>query len=205
MKKKINVFLIIYVAIGFCLLSFLGYKVYNDFIKKELPKEEEKYKEIDSYGYTLRDSDTNTYKTYYNELKDILDSKEIDYEKYAEGLSKIFITDLYTLNNKLVSTDVGGTEFIYPSQIDNFKLNATDTLYKYIESNFDGKRDQELPEVNNVIVLDMQESNYKIDKNTYDSYEIKVSIEYVKDLGYDKVKELILIKDNNKLYIVKGD
>ena len=42
--------------------------------------EEEKYKEIDSYGYTLRKTDTNTYKSYYNELKDVLDSEKIDYE-----------------------------------------------------------------------------------------------------------------------------
>ena len=59
----------------------------------------------------------------------------------------MFVTDFYTLSTKVTNQDVGGLEFIYSKNKDNFKLKASDTLYKYIESNVYGDRKQKLPEV----------------------------------------------------------
>jgi hypothetical protein len=203
-KKKLNLFLLIYTIIGIVLILFLAYRVYDDFFKKEQSVEEEKYIEIKPYGYTLRDNDTAIYKTYFNELKEELSKEDTDYKTYAELLSKLFIIDLYTLKNKIASTDIGALEFIHPNQIDNFKINAGDTLYKYVENNFDGKRMQILPEIKEVTLNSVEESTYEINDVKYDSYKINASFEYVEDLGYETEKGLVIVKIDDKLYVVEG-
>lgn len=207
--KKLNIKKIIgalLVVIGIAIFTTLGTKVYFDFFKDNSStlKEEKNLHSIDLYGYTLKESDTKIYKEYYNELKDILSKKEIDYEKYTELLSKLFIIDFYTLNNKIASTDIGSLEFVHPSQLENFKLNAGDTMYKYVENNIYKDRDQKLPEVKEVIIESIKDKNYRINNEKYDGYEVQVTWEYTEDLGYETSKTLTLIKDKNILYVVEG-
>ena len=42
------------------------------------------------------------YKTYFKELSKVLNEKTIDYTEYAKLISKLFVIDLYTLDNKLI-------------------------------------------------------------------------------------------------------
>ena len=110
--------MIIFILIGIALFGFLGYKVYNEFFNKN-----EERKQIDSiefYGYTLSENDTDIYKTYFKELTKVLNEKPINYSDYAKTISKLFIIDLYTLDNKLGSTDIGGLEFIHKNLRENF-------------------------------------------------------------------------------------
>ena len=51
--------------------------------------------EIPKYGYTLDRNNTVLMKENFNELKDILTSDKVDYDKYALTLAKLFIIDLY--------------------------------------------------------------------------------------------------------------
>ena len=46
----------------------------------------------------------------------------------------MFVYDFFSLEDKAAKTDVGGVEFVHPSAIANFLLNAEDTYYKYVES-----------------------------------------------------------------------
>ncbi len=203
MKKKPNKVIIIFIIIGVLLLSFLGYKVYNDFFS-----EKDNIKKLDSlelYGYSLSSNDTNAFKTEFETLRTLLNEEPINYEEYAKSISKLFIIDLYTINNKLGSTDIGGTEFIYEDLVDNFKENMGTTIYKYVESNVNGNRTQELPEVSDVTIDDIFNTTYTYNNKEYNGYIVKASWNYVKDLGYQSSIALTIIKDNNKLFIVKGE
>ena len=172
-KKNDRKIILLFVVVGLLLFGFLIYRVNKDFFSKNANK-----KQIDSieyYGYTLTKSDTDIYKTTFKELTKVLNEKPIDNTLYAKLIStikilkklisKLFIIDLYTLDNKLSSTDIGGLEFLHKDLRDNFKENMGSSLYKYVESNLDGKRKQELPVVKDVTISDVFETKYTYNKN----------------------------------------
>ena len=201
-KNKGRGVIVIFIIVGIILFGYLGYRVKNDFFKGS---ERKKLDSIELYGYTLSKNDTEIYKTYFKELSKVLNKKTIDYTEYAKLISKLFVIDLYTLDNKLASTDIGGLEFLHKYLKDNFKENMGSTLYNFVESNIDGKRTQELPIVKDVNVSDVFETKYTYNKTEYDAYIVSTDITYEKDLGYPKSMKLTIIKDNNILYIVKGE
>ena len=201
-KNKGRGVIVIFIIVGIILFGYLGYRVKNDFFKGS---ERKKLDSIELYGYTLSKNDTEIYKTYFKELSKVLNEKTIDYTEYAKLISKLFVIDLYTLDNKLASTDIGGLEFLHNDLKDNFKENMGSTLYNFVESNIDGKRTQELPIVKDVNVSDVFETKYTYNKTEYDAYIVSTDITYEKDLGYPKSMKLTIIKDNNILYIVKGE
>ncbi len=191
------------------LFSILGYLAYNIFFKKEAKKDEPNNEtnitEINGYGITLTDNDTALYKTEFEVLKANLESENIDYQEYAKSIAKLYIIDLYTINNKVNKYDVGGLEFVYEGAKDNYVTNVTDTLYKYVEDNSKNKRKQELPVVSSINVESINEATYKVNSEniTYNAYKIKVTWDYEKDLGYDKTAEVIIINKDNHLYVVE--
>ena len=203
MKKKTSVkIMICFILIGIILFGFLGYKLKNDFFKKD-----ETRKQIDSigfYGYTLSENDTEAYKSNFKELTNILNQKPIDYGEYAKSISKLFIIDLFTLSNKLGSTDIGGLDYIHKDLKENFKENEGSSLYKFIENNLNKDRTQELPTVKEVTIENITQTNYKYKDTEYEGYLIDAKWTYEKDLGYQNSMKLTLIRDNDILYIVKG-
>lgn len=204
--KKFNIdvaITILFILIGIVLFSYVGFTIYQDFFNKN--KENSIIKNLDLYGYTLKESDTDIYKKEFNNLSEILNKKEIDYEEYAKSIGKLYIIDFYTLNNKISNTDIGGLEFIYPDILDNFKLKAKNTMYKYIEVNYNGERNQSLPEVSEVTINNINKNTYKIKEEEFESFELNISWNYKEDLGYEKESNLVIIKDGSKLYIVESD
>ena len=103
MGKYIIFTIVIIVVIS--LIGFLAYKILV------VPNTEEKgnYKlnesEIKGYGIHLDDGDTKLYREEYTKLKENLESKDIDYDAYAESVAKLFIIDLYTIKNKINKYD----------------------------------------------------------------------------------------------------
>ena len=169
-------------------------------------KKVEKTKVVDSinnYSYTLDDRDTKLMKETYNELKDILNKDQIDYEAYAKTLAKLFVIDLFTMNNKINKYDVGSTEYVYLESVDNFKLNVEDTIYKSMEDNSDGKRKQDLPEVISVDVANIEEVEFEIKEEIENVYEVNLTWQYEKDLGYDDDATIKLLNVDDKLYVVE--
>lgn len=208
-KRKLNikrVVITIEIIILLTLLILIGVKVYNDFFKKveENPNVATEKNSIKEFGYKLEDRDTVLYETYYNELKKVLKEKEIDYNKYAELLAKLYITDFYTLSNKISSTDIGSLDFIHPDSLENFKIKAGDTIYKTVISNLYNDRTQVLPEVSDINMEDISETKFNYSETEYDAYEITLSWTYVEDMGYDTSKKLTLIKIDKKLYVVSA-
>lgn len=202
MNKRDKVVTIIFVFVFIILIVPVGIKLILDFTKDVVPEE---ISRIDYYGYSLSNSDTKLYKDTYKELDEVLGEEVIDYKSYASLLSKLFIIDVFTLDNKLASTDIGGLEFVHDDFDDNFRENMGATLYNHVLSNIDGNRTQKLPIVKSVNVNSVFETKYEYKDKQYDAYLVKCNFDYEEDLGYQTVITLTIINDNNILYVVKGE
>lgn len=199
MRKKYKRLLLI---IGLCIVVILALVLILKFYRGLNATNKIKVIDtVENFDYVLEDRDTVLYKNLHQELKQVLKSKEIDQKKYAELVAKLFIVDLFTLDNKLSTYDVGGTDFVYPDAVENFKLNVEDTLYKYMENNADGKRKQVLPIVKDIEVLSNESGEFKKGEEQIPSYIINLSWSYEKDLGYDTKAVLTIIAKDNKLYV----
>lgn len=201
MKKKYKIVLIILIIVILFAGGFL-------FVKKLFNKEEvtETIKILDNisdYGYTLDDRDTDLMKKEFNELKKILKEKDVDYKNYSEEIAKLFVIDLFTLNNKINKYDVGSFEYVYPDSVNSFKANVEDTIYKHMENNSKGKRNQTLPIVKSVEVEKTEETKYKIGDKEFDGYKVELKWEYERNLGYDKKATITLVKVDNKMYVAE--
>ena len=202
-NKKDKKIILLFIIVGILLFGILGVKIYFDFFNDNTTKKE--IDSIDFYGYKLTNGDTDLYKNTFKSLNEVLSAKTIDYKEYAKLISELFIIDLYSLNNKVASTDIGGTEFLHKDLVDNFKENMGASLYKFVESNLDGKRTQKLPLVKSVTVGDVFETKYKYNKKEYDAYIVSLNWDYESDLGYQTSMKITLINDSDILYIVKGE
>lgn len=160
--------------------------------------------EIDGYNYYLDSNETRIYKKYYKELESELEDNKVDEKNYAELISKLFVIDFYTLSNKLTNQDVGGIQFIHTNVQEKFKLEASSTVYKYVKNNLSGNRKQKLPEVKKVEILSNEMIKYD-ETDYYDdsAYQLKLKVNYVKDLDYPEEVVIKLIHEENKLSIIE--
>lgn len=201
MKKKYKVILIIIIILIVLLVaSLVAVKLLSKSDNKDAVKVVDS---IDEFGYTLDDRDTELMKNTYNELKNVLSADEINYEEYAKKLAELFVIDLFTMDNKVNRYDVGSTEYVYLDNVDNFKTNVEDTIYKSMENNSDGKRRQDLPEVSSITNSSVEGSTFLFGEDEYDSYVVSITWDYVDDLGYDDNATITLIELDNKLYVVE--
>ena len=210
MRKVLNknkLFYFVMISLILVVIIVIGVKFTLEFLVKD-EKNVVTKKELDSlelYGYTLDDYDSDLYKEYFNDLKSTLNSKEVNYEDYAKGIVKLFVSDFYTLDNKLTSSDIGGVEFIPSDMVENFKMHAGDTMYNHVKTNIYGDRVQKLPIVKSVEVTNIENITYTYKDKEYSAYRVSARWEYQEDLGYKNNEIFTLIKDNNKLYIVVGE
>ncbi len=193
MGKKYKILLSVIVVIIIFLIIFLLFSLFNKDVNIATY---EVIDQINGYNYTLDDRDTKLMEEEFKKLKDILLSDEINYDAYASVLSNLFVIDLFTIANKENKYDVGSLEYVLPSVKDNFKLNVMDTIYKYINE------DNEYPIVNKILANTVTTTKYKYNNKEYNAYKVLVAWDYEKDLGYYTNGELILINENDILYVV---
>ena len=159
---------------------------------------------ISDYDYYLESNATKVQKKYYNELEAELVDNKIDEENYAKLISKLFIVDYYSLNNKITNKDIGGVQFIHSELKEKFISESSNTIYKYIKNNLYGTRKQGLPEVSSVDIESIENIKYKNGNFKDDSgYKVTTKINYIKDYDYPNEVVLTLIHENNKLVIVE--
>ena len=187
-----------------------GYFVYTKFIK---PMNNNKSKVVDSIkngdiDYVVSDTDTKLFKDTFNELKKILNAKEVDREKYAETITKLFVIDFFTLSNKTSKNDVGGVQFVYSSKQANFIEAARDTLYKQVHSVVtDDKDNSSLPTVTKVTIDSIDEiSPYSMFEGfgfaeDQVGYMVNISWEYKNDDNFQQNATIIVVPDGEKLSI----
>ena len=201
MKKRNKIILfivIVLLVVGASIFCYLKFVKKNDNVNKVTNIEE-----IDKFGYTLKSNATETYKKEYEILKTNLKSTDINEEEYVKSVAKLFIIDLYTISNKINKYDVGGTEFVYPDSLENYKVNVEDTLYKYVEDNSNNSRTQSLPEVSEVQITDFKKVKYKVSNTELDAYEVALKWSYVVDMGYESEGSVIILEKDNKYYVVE--
>lgn len=151
------------------------------------------------FDYTLDKDNTNLMKENFKELKDILANDNINYEDYAKTLAKLFIIDLYTIDNKKSMYDVGSLEYVYDKE--NFKTRCQNTLYRGLNDK-STRKNNEYPIVESINIDSFENGEFTYNDNKYESYEITLSWDYKKDLGYDKKGKITIIKIEDKLYVV---
>ena len=201
LKKKVKVILVLAIILIIAGLAFLAYESFKPKATKTATVENE----IKDYGYTLKSTRNDRYKKMFQELQDILSKKKVDEEAYVEQISKMFIMDFYTLNDKLANTDVGGIDFVHTNAKTNFLEKAEDTVYKYVENDIYGNREQQLPEVTEVTVENVENIEYTIGTDFTDdsAYQVEVSLKYKEDMDYPTKATLIFVHEDNKLSLVE--
>jgi len=204
-KKKLTLIIgaTLILLVTVLMIIFLSNK--DDKNNKQEVNKIEKIDEMDNYDYYLEETATEYYKELYNELKDILNNDEINNQEYAKIVAQLFVTDLFTLDNKITSNDVGGLQFIYTDYKDDFINIAKTTLYSTVESNIYGDRKQELPIVTNTEVTNIKNAVFTYQDKEYDSYEISLSIDYEKNLEYPNEYNLVLIHNDKYIQVVSAE
>lgn len=204
MKKKYKVLLIIILLLILIVIGCFVYKQY--FYKPDVTPDTPPIQitnQIDEFGYTLEDRDTSLFKEKFESLKTLLNQEEYDKNEYITLISELFIIDLYTIDNKISKYDVGGLEFVYKDAVSSLKSVVQNSIYKNVENNIDGTRNQSLPEVSTIQVDSVSEYTYTMpDESKLDGYKVVLSWSYVNSLGYDTEGTLLLIPDDNKYGVV---
>ena len=201
LKKKVKVILVIAIIL---IVAGLGFIAYESIKPKEVKKATVE-NEIKEYGYTLKSTRNDRYKKEFQKLKDILDKKNVDEEEYLKQISKMFIMDFYTLDDKLANTDVGGIDFVHTNAKTNFLEKSEDTVYKFVKNDIYGNRNQDLPEVTDITVDDIDNIEYTIGTDFTDdsAYQVEVSIKYKEDMNYPTKATLTFVHEDNKLSLVE--
>lgn len=201
MKKKYKYPLLLLILVIIIIVGLILFKLF--FAKDEVKNNVKVIDSIVDFSYTLDERDTKLMKDTYEELKNILKEREIDYDEYAKVLAKLFVIDLFTMDNKINKYDIACLEYVYPDNLENFKINVEDTIYKLMEDNTYGKRTEKLSIVNNVEITNEEESTFKINEEEVPSYVVTLNWTYDKDLGYDKNAKITMIRKDKKLYVVE--
>lgn len=158
---------------------------------------------ISKYEYNLDETSSDYVSTLFQKLKKELEKENIEEEMYATLVSQIFLADFFTLESALTKNDIGGVQYILKSEQETFTKKAKDTVYRYVESNIDGKRKQDLPSVEEVEVQNIEKKAYTSSKITdQNAYYVTCKIVYKEDLGYQAYANLILVHNEDKLSIV---
>ena len=192
-KKKILiisliVILIVVIAVG------VGILVTNKDEKKTIVE----VKELDNlgdYNYKLTDRDSKYFKSEFEELKKIVNSKEIDEEKYVTQVARMFVIDLYTMSTKVNKYDIGGLEYYHNTKKDMYEQKVMDTLYSTLLDDTYGDRTQALPEVKSVETVSTERTKYKLGETEVDGYLVKLKMTYVSNMGYDTEASLVICKE----------
>lgn len=201
MKKKYKYPLLLLILVIIVIVGLILFKLF--FSKDKVKNNVKVIDSIVDFSYTLDERDTKLMKDTYEELKNILKEREIDYDEYAKVLAKLFVIDLFTMDNKINKYDVACLEYVYPDNLENFKTNVEDTIYKLMEDNTYGKRTEKLSIVNSVEITNEEESTFKINEEEVPSYVVTLNWTYDKDLGYDKNATITMIRKDKKLYVVE--
>lgn len=212
LKKNVKILLILSIIVLIIMIILVGYKVCTKYIFVEKEEEqtvkpvEKEEIDLEEYDYYIPSNTTEYEKTLFEELKNILSNENIDNDAYANTIAKLFISNLFTLNTKNSSSDITSSQYVYDDYEETFKIMVKDTIYANIELNLAGKRTQVLPIVTNVEITSVERKSFSLNKIVIDkeAYYIKTNISYEKDLNYPKEYNIVLVKNNNLLQVVKA-
>lgn len=191
-KKAIIISLIV------VLLVIIGVGVGIVLMNKEDTKTIVEVKELDNlgdYNYKLTDRDSDYFKSEFEVLKKIVNSKEVDEEAYVTQVARMFIIDLYTMSTKVNKYDIGGLEYYHDTKKDMYEQKVMDTLYSTMLDDTYGDRTQALPEIKSVETVSTEKTTYMLGETEVEGYLVKLTMTYVTDMGYDTEASLVVCKE----------
>lgn len=198
--KKILIILLL-VIIGSLLIYYLVF--YNHKSAKKIKI----LTSIKEYGYELKDNKSAEYKKLFYQLEKELKKDPVKEEEYVKIISKMFILDYYSLEEKLAKTDVGGSDFVHSKARKDFFEKSEDTMYKYVESNLYGGRNQKLPTVKEVTVKNVEQTPFIYgDSTDENAYKVEVEWTYTDtstSSGYQTEGTLVFVHEDQKLSLVE--
>lgn len=209
--SKKNTLIISLIVLLISIVLF-GYIIYTKYIVNDNEKEitsvvnEKVELENDIYDYYLSSNATKYQKELIEELKKVLSEKTVDEERYAELLSKIFISDLFSLDTKVSSSDITSSQYVYTDYQDTYVMKVKNTIYSNIAINLDGKRNQKLPNVTNVEIKSITRDSFEYNKQIIDkkAFYVIAKITYDKELDYPVDYKLVIVKNGDLLQVVKS-
>lgn len=204
LKKKVRKILIIIVVV--LLLAVLAFLILRKVVSKKPVKEAQVLNKIEAYDYVLKDNKSKKYQKEFSELVKILKKDPVNEEEYASKIAEMFITDFYSLSDKSAKTDVGGVDFVYPDNLANFLENAEDTIYKHVESNIYGNRNQSLPTIDTVSIESVEKTTFTHGEETDENaYLVKATWTYKEEAfsDYQSKASMIFIHKDKKLYLAE--
>lgn len=203
MRRRYKIILVIIITLVLVIGGLTAYMFFFRKIDKTTENVSNIIHTIEKFDYSLEDRDTDLMKEEFYGLEKILKAEEIDYSLYAQSLSKLFIIDVFTIDNKSNKYDIGGLEYLLKEEQEKFKNILIDTLYANVIDDSNSIRKQDLPIVKNVSVINITEDTYLLKDEPKEAYNVNMLWEYKKDLGYDSKACITLIKEENKLFIVE--
>lgn len=192
-KKKVIIISLILV-----LLVIIGVGVGIVLMNKDDTKTIVEIKELDNlgdYNYKLTDRDSDYFKSEFEVLKKIVNSKEIDEEAYVTQVARMFIIDLYTMSTKVNKYDIGGLEYYHDTKKNMYEQKVMDTLYSTMLDDTYGDRTQVLPEIKSVETVSTEKTSYMLGETEVEGYLVKLKMTYVSDMGYDTEASLVVCKE----------
>lgn len=200
-KGKVKIILFVFLGLVVFLGLFFAYSAYK---KSNLDNATKIVEKIDTHEYYLEEDAPKKFKELFGELTKVLKQDNYVEEDYAKLVAQLLAIDFYNIENKISKNDIGGVQFIYEPARENFVLESSETIYKYVENNLDGKRKQDLPEVVDSSVTSITNSTYNSeDINDSIAFLVNVKLTYDQDLGYPTNIAIKLIHVDDKLEVVE--
>ena len=207
--KPIKKLLLLLIVVAIIIGGFIGYQ---KFFKKDNAKKVKIVDSIknDNVDYVVNENDSKLFKKTFEELKKVLNAKEVDNKKYAETISKLFVIDFFTLSNKTSKNDVGGVQFVFDGYKTTFVEYARDGIYKQVLANDGGQINNSLPTVKSVTVNSVEEvspAGMFATPFAEDAvgYEVRLSWTYENDDSFQSEAVIVVAPDGEKLSLVKMD
>lgn len=207
--KPIKKLLLLLIVVAIIIGGFIGYQ---KFFKKDNTKKVKVVDSIknDNVDYVVNENDSKLFKKTFEELKKVLNAKEVDNKKYAETISKLFVIDFFTLSNKTSKNDVGGVQFVFDGYKTTFVEYARDGIYKQVLASDAGQINNSLPTVKSVKVNSVEEvspAGMFATPFAEDAvgYEVRLSWTYENDDSFQSEAVIVVAPDGEKLSLVKMD
>ena len=105
-------------------------------------------------------------------------------------------------NDKINKYEVTSSQYFYSKVQKMHTSKVIDTLYNYVEDNYNGDRKQELPEVTDVEIVNLKNDVYMKGDKEKESWVVELKITYAKDLGYDKHSQVTMITEGDNMSVV---
>lgn len=154
-NKKLVKTLFILLTIMMVALAGLEIKNYLDATNKR-----QIVKEIIEVGpYKLSVKETALEKEIKKELKIAIEAK--DQNAILQQVSRYFVADYFTLNDKVSVNDIGGLQFVFTNNFKNFKTNAINSYYGDLPRFQEVYGEENLPAVESVTASKVKNYNIK--------------------------------------------